>query len=230
MPSKKPTNTTDSLPPERLLQEHVLFFPLLLVVAVLWYAYRWLFAFPVWFDETIGKALFFGLPVWFYIVISKRREILRPLRFSIMQQGMLLGVALGGIYGFVTSIMSLIQSGAVVQSAQLFQSSQFWFEFIMALFTGFWETIFFFCFVATVIFDKYKNRSLFLQVLLVVAIFLVFHLPYAILRFEPAAILSQVLLLTLFSLGQALVFFRWRNAYALMLSHAIWGLVLLFHG
>ncbi|HNQ16521.1 MAG TPA: hypothetical protein PKH60_00290 [Candidatus Woesebacteria bacterium] len=230
MPSNQPNNSNLATTPEKLLNEHVLFFPLLLVAVIAWYAYRWLFSFPVWFDETLGKAFFFGLPVWFYTVVSKRKDVLEPLRFSIFQQGLLLGVALGGLYGFITSTMSLLQSGGVVESAQLFQSTQFWYEFALALFTGFWETLFFYCFVAMVVFDKYKKVSLVWQMALIVIIFLVFHLPNAFLRFSPALVMSQVLLLFLFSLGQALVFYRWRNAYALMLSHAIWGLVLLFHG
>lgn len=230
MPSNQPNNSNLATTPEKLLNEHVLFFPLLLVAVIAWYAYRWLFSFPVWFDETLGKAFFFGLPVWFYTVVSKRKDVLEPLRFSIFQQGLLLGVALGGLYGFITSTMSLLQSGGVVESAQLFQSTQFWYEFALALFTGFWETLFFYCFVAMVVFDKYKKVSLVWQMALIVIIFLIFHLPNAFLRFSPALVMSQVLLLFLFSLGQALVFYRWRNAYALMLSHAIWGLVLLFHG
>lgn len=230
MPSNQPNNSNPAATPEKLLNEHVLFYPLLLVAVIAWYAYRWLFSFPVWFDETLGKAFFFGLPVWFYTVVSKRKDVLEPLRFSIFQQGLLLGVALGGLYGFITSTMSLLQSGGVVESAQLFQSTQFWYEFALALFTGFWETLFFYCFVAMVVFDKYKKVSLVWQMALIVIIFLVFHLPNAFLRFSPALVMSQVLLLFLFSLGQALVFYRWRNAYALMLSHAIWGLVLLFHG
>ena len=230
MPSNQPNNSNLATTPEKLLNEHVLFFPLLVVAVIAWYAYRWLFSFPVWFDETLGKAFFFGLPVWFYTVVSKRKDVLEPLRFSIFQQGLLLGVALGGLYGFITSTMSLLQSGGVVESAQLFQSTQFWYEFALALFTGFWETLFFYCFVAMVVFDKYKKVSLVWQMALIVIIFLVFHLPNAFLRFSPALVMSQVLLLFLFSLGQALVFYRWRNAYALMLSHAIWGLVLLFHG
>lgn len=230
MPSNQPNNSNLATTPEKLLNEHVLFFPVLLVAVIAWYAYRWLFSFPVWFDETLGKAFFFGLPVWFYTVVSKRKDVLQPLRFSIFQQGLLLGVALGGLYGFITSTMSLLQSGGVVESAQLFQSTQFWYEFALALFTGFWETLFFYCFVAMVVFDKYKKVSLIWQMAVIVIIFLIFHLPNAFLRFSPALVMSQILLLFLFSLGQALVFYRWRNAYALMLSHAIWGLVLLFHG
>lgn len=230
MPLNNQTNSHLISLPEKLLSEHVLFFPMLFVTAGAWFAYRWLFSFPVWFDETVGKAVFFGLPVWFYLVTSKSKTILKPLRFSIIQPGLLLGLAMGGLFGFITSTMSIFQSGGVVASAQLFQSTLFWYEFALAIFTGFWETLFFYCFVAVVVFEKFKHVALIGQMIMIVMIFLLFHLPNAFLRFSPELVISQMLLLLLFSLGQALVFYRWRNAYALMLSQAIWGLVLLFHG
>ncbi|MCA9373298.1 hypothetical protein KC921_04355 [Candidatus Woesebacteria bacterium] len=230
MPSDNAQTHKPTADPSALLKDHILFFPILVVVAALWYAYRWLFAFPTWFDETLGKAVFFGLPVWIYIVVSKQKKLLDPLRLSQLQKGMLLGLALGGVYGFVTSTMSLLQSGGVVESAQLFQSSQFWYEFMLAIFTGFWETLFFYCFVAGVVLEKFKKSPLIWQMLLIVGIFLVFHLPNTILRFDPNQVFSQIFILSLFALGQALVYYRWRNAYALTLSHALWGLVLLFHG
>ena len=230
MPSNQKHNQTTSQVPQQLLSQHILFFPMVFFTLILWYGYRWLFSFPVWFDESLGKAFFFGLPVWIYVVASKAKVVVEPLRFSIMKEGLLLGIALGGMYGFITSFMSILQSGGVVQSAQLFQSSLFWYEFALAILTGFWETIFFFCFIAAVAFEKLRKIPFIWQVLLIVAVFVVFHLPNAFLRFSPELVLSQIVLLFFFSLGQTLVFYRWRNAYALILSHAIWGLVLLFHG
>lgn len=230
MPSNNQTNSHLISIPEKLLSEHILFFPILFITVGAWFAYRWLFSFPVWFDETVGKAVFFGLPVWFYLVTSKSKTILKPLRFSIIQPGLLLGLAMGGLFGFITSTMNIFQSGGVVASAQLFQSTLFWYEFALAIFTGFWETLFFYCFVAVVVFEKFKYLALVWQMIIIVVVFLLFHLPNAFLRFSPELVASQMLILLLFSLGQALVFYRWRNAYALMLSQAIWGLVLLFHG
>lgn len=215
--------------PERQLYDHVLFFPTLVVVLILWMLYRAVFSFPVWFDETIGKAFFFGLPVWFYVVTSKRLAITASFDRKLFEPGVLLGLALGGMYGFVTSIASLVQTGAVVQAVGLFNSSLFWYEFVLAIFTGFWETLFFFSFVATVIFQKYQKWPALLQWIGVALIFLIFHLPNTLLRFSGIDVASQLFILGLFGLGQTLIFYRWRNAYTLVLSHAIWGLVLLFY-
>lgn len=227
MPSlKKKTIYT----PSHLLKDHIIFFPLLLLTLVLWILYRALFVFPVWFDESFGKGLFFGLPVWFYIVITQSEAIKDTFSRYKLQSGLLLGLAVGGIFGFTTIIMSLLQTGATPQAVPLFSSPNFWQEFLLALLTAFWETLLFFSFVMVVIQQKYAKLPLTMQLTMVVVIFMLFHLPNIVLRFQGVAILSQVFLLSLFALGQALLFASRRNFYALVISHAIWGMVLLVHG
>lgn len=232
MPSTaKPQPSPPSKPtPHAVLQGDLLFIPLLSMVALAWLLYRVFFDFPIWFDETLGKAFFFGLPVWFYVMVTRREEIAATLSFKWVQPGLLLGLAIGGIYGFVTSILSLWQTNTVLQAAELFSSTGFWFEFMLAIFTGFWESLFFFGFVGTVVFDKYKHRPLIVQLLFIVAVFVLFHIPNTLLVFDQSAVPGQLVVLSLFALGQALVFYRWRNIYTLTLSHAIWGLSLLFYG
>ncbi|MFZ1721728.1 MAG: CPBP family glutamic-type intramembrane protease [Microgenomates group bacterium] len=211
------------------LDSNVIFFPLLILVFVLWILYRSLFTFPVWFDESIGKALFFGLPVWIYITITKNKSISETFAPYKLQSGLLLGIAVGGIFGFTVSILSLLQRGAVVEAVLLFESPIFWREFLLAMLTAFWETMLFFSFVVTVLEEKFANWSSALLVFVSGLIFLAFHLPNAILRFEGPDILSQGLLLLLFAIGQGYLFIGRKNAYALVLSHTIWGLVLVFH-
>jgi len=197
---------------------------------VFWFLYRRLFVFPVWFDESIGKAVFFGLPVWLYIVTTRSKSIAKSFSLDKMQSGLFLGLAVGGMFGFVTAIMSIIQRGGLVEATPLFASNQFWYEFVLAIFTGFWETLFFFSFVMTVVLEKYRKSSLLRQLLLISGIFIIFHVPNAFLRFSPWAAIAQLFILSLFALGQALLFYGRRNAYALVLSQAIWGMVLLVYG
>jgi hypothetical protein len=135
----------------------------------------------------------------------------------------------GGVYGFATSILSLWQTGSTVQAAWLFTSPQFWYEFFLALLTAFWETLLFYSFIMTVIIDKYPRWSLARQVVLVAVIFVLFHIPNTFMRFTMLEVLPQMVLLFIFALGQALLFVERKNAYALVLSHAIWGMVLLTH-
>lgn len=208
---------------------NVVFFPLLTLVLVLWVLYRGMFNFPIWFDEIIGKAIFFGLPVWLYVTLTGSNSVVKSLSPEKLKSGLLLGVAVGGVFGFVFSILSIIQNGAVVEAVSLFDSNIFWYEFILALFTAFWETLLFFSFVMTTIQDKFKNWPMLSQVILVALIFLVFHIPNIILRYDMASVLPQVFILFLFAIGQGFLFYSRKNSFALILSHAIWGMVLLVH-
>ncbi len=208
---------------------HGLFFPLLLVSLVLWIGYRAFFNFPVWFDESLGKAIFFGVPVWLYTTVLGFSAIADTLASKKLKPGLLQGLAFGGTYGFVAALLSLISRGGQVETVLLFQAPSFWHEFLLSLLTGFWETLFFFSWIMLVVQDKYRHWGLVNQVLLVAVIFLVFHIPNTILRFEPSQVVGQLFLLFLFAIGQAFLFARRQNAYSLILSQSIWGMVLLIH-
>lgn len=213
---------------------HVVFYPLLFLTFVLWLLYRSLFQFPIWFDEVIGKALFFGLPVWIYATIAGSHSVTAGFSPQKMQPGILLGLAVGGVFGFITSLLMIFTRSAQVEAALLFTQNSFWSEFILALFTAFWETILFYNFVLTVAQEKYPEWSDARHALFAACIFLVFHIPNTFLRFMdgPEAaqtIFVQLAILFLFALGQAYLYIGRRNSYALVLSHALWGLVLLVH-
>lgn len=207
----------------------VVFFPIVILTLVLWFLYRSLFTFPVWFDETVGKALFFGFPVWLYLGVAENRSVLRSFSPDKLKIGLLLGITVGGVFGFVFSLLSILQSGGVVQAVNLFESSRFWYEFTLAIFTAFWETLLFFSFFMTVIREKFADWSVFKHVLLTSFLFLLFHIPNTILRYDPALVLPQLFTVLLFAIGQSFLFYTRKNAYALVLSHAIWGMVLLVH-
>jgi hypothetical protein len=207
---------------------HAAFFPLLLLLLFMWVVYRSQLSFPVWFDETVGKAVFFGLPVALYISLTQATVIKETFGISKIYPGLLLGVAVGGLFGFAASITTLVSRGAVVQAAPLFLSDAFWWQFFLAMMTGFWETLFFYTWVMTVIIEKFWRWPMVNQLAMVMGIFLAFHLPNIFLRFSaPQVIVSQILLLALFALGQALFFWRTRNFYALVICQAIWGMVLM---
>ncbi len=216
--------------PKTSLDSTFVFIPIVLLAFILWMFYRSVFHFPVWFDETIGKALFFGLPVWLYISISQDQHITDSLSWRKFEPGILLGLAFGGIYGFVASIFFVWAGGGAVQPAWLFVSAAFWNEFFLALCTGFWETLLFYSMVQTVILQRYARWSMLQQVLLTVVIFVLFHVPNLFIRAEASVAIWQLGLLSLFSLGQALIFYRTKNSYILILSQAFWGLVLMVHG
>jgi len=222
MPSKPKTQ------PSAVAQNKI-FFPLVWFTLTIWVVYRMIFRFPVWFDETIGKAIFFGFPVWVYLSITRSDKIVATMLPTKLYKGLLLGLAVGGLFGFVGSLLKVASLGNGVQEAYLFAAPEFWWEFFLALMTGFWESLFFFGWMMSVIMDKFKGRSLIFQVLMMATIFMIFHLPNTILRFSSEMVIPQSLLMFLFGLGQSLLFYRWKNIYALTVSHAIWGMVLLLH-
>lgn len=211
------------------ISQHIAFIPLLLLVFMMWCVYRYLFKFPVWFDESIGKAVFFGLPVWLYVSITRSKAISETVSPRYLQSGLWMGLAIGGLFGFAGTLASLLRKGVVIQAAPLFAAEGFWWEFMLAMMTGFWESLFFYCWIMTVIMEKFRNWSLLNHVVVTALIFLAFHIPNTLLRFDLSLIGGQLFLLFFFAVGQALLFSRTRNIYALALSHAIWGMVLLVH-
>ncbi len=230
MPSKR--NRRKSKRSPRAVSRKVaqpIFFSVLLLSLVLWVMYRSLFSFETWFDESIGKALFFGVPVWVFVTITRFKAVPDTFGLSRLKQGLLIGLAVGGVYGFAATVARLFVGEQTVVSALLFSSNQFWWLFFLALLTAFWETLFFFSFVLKVIQEVYEYWSELGQIAVAAAIFVVFHIPYVVLYTSGIQILGQVLLLMLFAFGQGFLFTRRENGYALVISHAIWGMVLLTH-
>ncbi len=209
--------------------QHVVFLPLLFLCGLMWFVYRMLFNFPTFFDETVGKLVFFGLPVWLYIVITQDKKIIKTIRKLNLLPGLYVGLLLGGIYGFIGLVASLTQA-TEVQVAYLFLSPSFWWEFFLAILTGFWESLFFFGWIMTVAEQRWKNWKPWRVLSFVILVFVLFHIPNTLLRFKFIFVWRQVVLLTFFALGQALLFYKYRNIYALTLSHTIWGMVLLIYG
>lgn len=222
MPSKKNKLGTKVI-------KHEAFLPILLLTFFLWFFYRSIFHFPVWFDESIGKLVFFALPVLLYVSISGSKEIFETFSFKKLKPGLLLGLAIGGVFGFSGAILGAISRGGSVSLVPYYFADWFWKEMFLAILTGFWETLFFYSFVMVIIDDKFSHFSLTKRVSLVALIFLLFHLPNIFARFSPAEMFLQILLLFTFACGQALIFYKRRNAYMLILVQAIWGMVLLIH-
>ncbi len=228
MPSKKkPKKSTVSA---KAITSPMVFGPLLILAFILWVLYRAIFRFPVWFDETIGKAIFFGLPVWIYLSLTQDEAIIETFSIKKVNKGLLLGLALGGLYGFAGALMGTIQAKGNVQAVNLFVSTRFWWEFFLALMTSFWETLFFFSWIMTVLQQQVLKKKVGGAIVLSALIFMIFHIPNSILRFDtPFLISSQIILLFFFALGQAFIFSRWKNFYTLVISQTIWGMVLLVH-
>lgn len=219
MPSKK----TKSAP------SHAVFLPLLVLSFLLWIFYRSVFSFPIWFDETIGKFVFFALPVVLYVAVTGNRSIFESFSLQRLKPGLLLGLAVGGLFGFTGVLLGALGRGGELQQLPYYLADWFWWELFLGLLTGFWETLFFFSFVMTVVLDKYRSWSLLRQIIWVAFVFLLFHAPNTLARFSLGQSALQLALLFAFACGQALLFASRRNAYMLIITQALWGMVLLLN-
>lgn len=215
--------------PTKLRQAHPVFLPLLTLTFLLWLFYRSVFVFPVWFDETLGKLVFFALPVLLYISVTGYRAVLDSFALPKLKPGLLLGLAIGGLFGFAGLLLGALSRGGQVQLVPYYLADWFWWELFLGLLTSFWETLFFFSFVMLVVLDKFKRWSLSKQVAFVGLVFMLFHLPNALINFSLRDSLWQIMLLFAFACGQALIFYQRRNAYTLVITQALWGMVLLLN-
>lgn len=206
-----------------------LLFPLIALALILWVLYRLLFNFSTFFDETIGKAVFFALPVAFYVAIANDRKILTSFSQQKIKAGLLYGLAVGGLFGFVFAILAVLRQEASFDAEPVYLTSWFWRELALAVLTSFWETLFFFTFFQTVLMDNYKHWSLTKQAVITAFVFLFFHLANIFNNFTGQQIIFTASLLFSFALGQALFFSQLRNAYAAMVIQTIWGMVLLVY-
>lgn len=208
---------------------HQAFIPLVVTTFFIWLTYRVLFSFPVWIDESVGKLIFFGLPVCLYAILAQTKVIQNTLDPKKLLIGLYLGLAYGGLYGFVGAF-SVLMGKSNVDVSTVFLTSAFWWEFFLAMMTGFWESLFFFGWIMTIAEKRFPEWSIPQLVGFTSLVFVVFHLPNTFLRFELQFLIGQIFLLSIFALGQSLIFLRYRNLYTLTLSHAFWGMVLLIYG
>ncbi|KUK79101.1 MAG: hypothetical protein XD95_0611 [Microgenomates bacterium 39_7] len=208
-------------------QTQFVFLSLVALAFLFWALYRFIFNFSVLFDETIGKAIFFGVPVIIYATVAKCDGIASALRPSKLFPGLLRGLAYGGIIGFLSLMIIYVVTGKSISSWPAFMADLFWMEFLLAVFTAFWESLFFFGFIQTTLgtFIKAKGRV----ILFTSLIFLLFHLPNLLLQFSGLDVTFLVALICLFGFGQALIFNQEENIYPLIITHTVWGMVLLIH-
>jgi hypothetical protein len=194
---------------------------------LLWVAYRAVVHAPVWFDEGVAKAIVFGLPVaW---LASRSRFIANEIGLDVNKvwPGLFLGLAIGGLYGFVGIFAQVVVGGRSVVAAPFYATGQFWEMGALALLTAWWESLFFIGLPVQYLRSQVPWLSESIMAAAIAVIFLLFHAP---LRLLVAGVgwpfVVQMGVLTLFVLGQFIIYIRTKNMYAIVLSHAIWGLVI----
>jgi hypothetical protein len=228
--SRKTSKSTSRNRKAQFKTNTALFIPIVLLVFVTWFLYRALFNFPVWFDEIVGKAIFFGLPVMIYVNVTGFSGLAESIRFNKFKVGLLQGIAFGGMFGFAGAIASVLSKSGAVVPVPLFGSEIFWSEFGLAVFTGFWESLFFYGFIMAMIQVGWSHWTVMKQVVVTGLIFAAFHVPNVFFQTQDlTGVLGYSLLVLAFGIGQAFLFSRDKNLYTLIVVHAIWGMTLLVH-
>lgn len=202
------------------------FFFVMMSLLLVWVAYRAFFRMPVWFDEGFAKAVVFGIPVMWFAARSRFIAQNIGLDPSKMIAGLNLGTAVGGLYGFA-AILARFGVGQEMVPGAFFMTDQFLYLALMALLTAWWESLFFFGLPVQYLKSVAGWLSDWWIGMFVVVLFLLFHAPLRLtLSGGSSAFVAQMGVLTLFVLGQFMVYTRTRNLYALVLSHFFWGLVI----
>lgn len=196
---------------------------------VIWALYRSLALFPEWFDEIIAKGIVFGIPSILYARNAIRGSEKLGIVASRFWPGLYMGLLVGGIYGFVGAGRSIF-GGVPVEPALLFSSSAFWFQFFLAMMTAWWESVFFFGFIMNALQDEYRFSEI-VSVIGAVLVFIIFHAPLRIMLAGFSSVtVAQLMLLAIFAAGQSILFLRTKSVYAVTISHALWGMVLMVYG
>ncbi len=196
---------------------------------ILWALYRTFFHFPEWVDEVIVKAIVFGGPAFLYARRVAGGQNKLGLSSKNFWCGMYFGLFIGGLYGFVGVLRSLMH-GVHIEPIPLFSSSAFWYQFFLAIMTAWWESLFFFGYIMNALKDEYRLPEV-ASVIGAMVVFVMFHAPLRILLSGWNGVtFSQLAILGIFAIGQAILFLRTRSIFAVTLSHALWGMVLLVYG
>lgn len=202
------------------------FFFMEMSLFILWVAYRAFVHQTVWFDEGVAKAIVFGLPVFWFAARSKFISSQMGLEWEKLIPGLYLGLAVGGLYGFI-GILSQLSGGRQVVEAALFASPQFWWLAFLALLTSWWESLFFFGLPVQYLRSLATWFSEWMIGAFTVVLFLLFHAPLRLmLSGTTSGFLVQMGVLSLFAVGQYLLYIKTKNLYCIVLSHLFWGLVI----
>lgn len=189
--------------------------------------YRAWFTLPVWVDEIIMKAVVFGLPFIIFARLVKKGPEFFGLGMKTFWPGAFYGLAMGGIFGF-TALFSSALKGGKVFIPYLFLSASFWYQFGLALVTAWWESLFFYGLVLSVLYEHYRKDE-WKATAVATLIFLLFHAPILIFRIGLLGSIFPLVLLTAFAFGQGVMYLRYKALTAVVVSHAFWGMALLVY-
>lgn len=200
-----------------------------LLVFLVWGIYRLLFRFPEWFEETILKAIVFGLPV-FFVVYRVEKKNWNDL--GMVTKGLLASVYFGLLFGLwlavLGNIVAFLRSGGVRFNPDITVGA-FGDLMLLGLVTAFWEQLLFMGFLLPRIVRGIGSEVV--GVSMVALMFALMHVPVQVAQgVDIGQILLRFILLYSLAFGNGVLYLRLKNLAAPIFAHLAWGSVIYLFG
>jgi len=198
-------------------------------VFIVWGLYRLLFRMPEWFEETVLKAMVFGVPV-FVAVIRVEKKTLTDL--GMVTKGLLAALYFGLLFGLwlavFGNIVAFLRDGGVSFNPDV-SVLKFGNLMMLGLVTAFWEQLLFVgYFLPRVVKDL---GSELLGLLIVAFMFAVLHMPIQVAQgVDLGQMTIRFILLYSLAFGNGVLYLRLKNLAAPIFAHVAWGSVIYLFG
>lgn len=199
------------------------------VVFLVWGLYRLVFRMPEWVEEVFLKMVIFGFPV-LWVTLVKQKKGLESLGMTTkgLVSSLYLGVLLGLWWVVVGKITLFISSGGLVFNPSV-DVRMFGSLMLLSLFTAFWEELLFMGFLLPHFIADTKSE--FFSLIMVGVMFALLHLPIQLATgVEFGQIVTRMILLLMMSVGNGVLYLRFKNLAAPVFSHLVWGSVIYLFG
>jgi membrane protease YdiL (CAAX protease family) len=198
-------------------------------VFLVWGLYRLLFRLPEVLEETLLKALVFGVPV-FWVVLREEKRHLADL--GMRTQGLLASVYFGLLFGlwlaFLGNVLAFLRDGGIQVNPDV-SVAVFGNLMLLGLVTAFWEQLLFIGYFLPRLVKDLKGEMV--ALLVVGFMFALIHMP---IQLAQGVGLDQIIVrfLLLYSLGfgNGVLYLRFKNLAAPIFAHVAWGSVIYLFG
>ncbi|MFC1751276.1 type II CAAX prenyl endopeptidase Rce1 family protein, partial [Pseudomonadota bacterium] len=179
-------------------------------VFVVWGLYRLLFRLPEWFEETVLKALVFGMPVMLVVYKLEKKDW---SQLGMVTRGLLSSLYFGLLFGLwlavLGNIMAFLRDGGVRFNPDMTVAA-FGDLMLLGLVTAFWEQLLFMgYFLPRVVKDIGSELA---GVALVALMFALLHVPIQVAQgVELPQIIIRFILLYSLGFGNGVLYLRLKN-------------------
>lgn len=193
------------------------------LITLLWGIYRFFFQFPECVDELIFKPLIFLSLVGWFVKFKEKRGVRSLGLIKIGLRSLLIGLGLGVLFSLEGVLSSYFKNKELFFNPKGLSTEGLLLMGFLSLLTGFSEEILYRGFLMNRFWKFYGNE--FLANFLSSVLFVLSHLPIAILVLDYAGrdLFGYLLLIFVLGVADGFVFGRTKNTLAPTISHALWN-------